>query len=65
MKSLWSDISFVSEFNCSSWSEEMNLAEGAVKQMSFGLPIYLNATRSGEGTAIFRRPKSFLRAKKY
>ncbi len=39
--------------------------EVAVKQKSFGLPIYLNATRSGEGTAIFRRPKSIYRIRKY
>jgi hypothetical protein len=34
-----------------------NFAEARRTQMSFGLLIYLNATRSGEGTAIFRRPK--------
>jgi len=35
-------------------------AEAQRQQMSFGLLIYLDATRSGEGTAISRRPKSFL-----
>ncbi len=38
---------------------ESDFEEYALRQMGFGLLIYSNATRSGEGTAISRRPKNF------